>query len=432
MINIKTVLLTLTCLVLVACSDNQVYDSREPQNIYVDSSSLAPNSLGTIEEPIKSLEQLNELMLVPGDRVLFKRGTTYRGQLLPKSGNEDHVIYYGDYDQGDKPILLGSIEANHLDDWLSLPNQENIYKLNRKNNIDIGNIIFNNGQSFGVKKWSMTDLGQDGDYYFDPKSKDTYLYMDKHPSYRYEDIECAITQSIIDETQVSYVTYENLELKYGGGHGIGGGRVSHITIRNLTISYIGGGFLYKEDDKYIQYGNGIEFWSYATDILVEECEIFEIFDTGVTNQNNTKKAIQERITYRHNYIYNCGMASIEIDNAPKEGNTEDIIFEYNICENVGLGWGVTQDRYNNLDYNLGLGHHIIIFYMETPLKNLSIKHNTFDHAYHPDGYSSIYLFVELPENILEEIIIEDNEIKGDYDSFGYLLQDGLVVPVEGF
>lgn len=422
----RVISLVFLCLVLIGCSKHD----REAQIIYVDSSSDSLNVIGSIDEPVKSLEQLNDIVLVPGDQVLFKKGTSYRGQLFPRSGSKDADIIYSTYGEGSRPMIYGSIEGNEVDDWIL--DQNNIYKFKYLANWDIGNVIFNNGEAFGVKKWSLGELSSNGDYYFDMKSKELFMYMDRHPSDKYLDIECALTQHIIDESNVSYVTYEGLELKYGGAHGIGGGNVSHITIQNLKICYMGGGYLYMEGDEFIQYGNGIEFWSDARDLLVENCEIFEIFDSGVTNQNNTKKANQERITYRNNTIYNCGMASFEIDNGPKQGNTEDIVFENNVCSNVGMGWGMTQDRYENPELNIGLGHHIAIFYIETPLKNLSIINNTFENAYHPNGYGSVFIYMNIAREQLNELTFRENNIIGSFDSLGYTVEDGELLPVDEF
>lgn len=426
--SFRIISMIILSLLLMSCSP----ENRQARIIYVDSNSDKLNNTGSIDEPIRSLEQLNAIDLVPGDQVLFKKGTSYRGQLFPKSGNSElDIVYstYGDSD-GERPILYGSIEGNNDDDWLI--EQDNIYMFKYTANWDIGNVIFNNGEGFGVKKWTFDDLQTNGDYYFDMKSKKLFMYMDENPSSLYEDIECALTQHIIDESNVSYMTVEGLELKYGGAHGIGGGNVSHISIRDLKISYMGGGFLFMDGDEFIQYGNGIEFWSNSKDLLVEGCEIFEIFDSGVTNQNNTKKAIQERIVYRNNTIYNCGMASFEIDNGPEQGNTEDIVFENNHCSNVGMGWGMTQDRYYRPELNVGLGHHIAIFFIETPLKNLSISNNTFDNAYHPNGYSSVIAYMNISEENLNEITFRDNNILGNFDSFGYTVIDGELLPIDEF
>lgn len=269
-------------------------------------------------------------------------------------------------------------------------------------------------------------MKKDGDYYYDSEEKTLYLYCQEDPVERYDSIECALTRHIIDQSNSPYVTYENLSLKYGAAHGIGGGNTSHITVRNLEISYIGGGYLHMIDGRPVRFGNGIEFWANATDHLVEGCHIYEIFDTGVSNQNNTKKAYQERISYINNYIHDCGMASFEFDNEPGSGSMKDILFEGNICENVGLGFGTTQDCYSNIEENMGLGHHITVFYMEVPMENVVIKDNIFSGAYHGSGYSSMILLANMTEEAKEGLVFQGNTYQGEMDYFGILFENNQV------
>lgn len=438
-ISVIVMMLLVMSLVFVGCltsieSNMSIVSSHVNQNsrntFYIDASGGDDEFEGTIDQPYKTLGKVNSLELKPGDRILFKRGENFRGQLFPKSGSEDSVIYYGAYGEGAQPVLMSSYEANSMEDWKSV--EMNIYELQESFGYDMGNVVFNNGESFGVKKWSYDELAVDGDYYYDRDQDKTFLYMEDHPTHTYEDIECCVTVDIIDQTGVSYVMYDGLELKYGGAHGIGGGNTSHITIRNMTISYIGGGYLHTMSGVPVRYGNGIEFWANASNHLVENNHIFQILDSGLTNQNNGKKAVHENIVYRNNRIDKCGMASIEIDNKPGSGLVKNILFEDNICSNAGLGWGTTQDRYSNPDENGGLGHHVIVFYMETPVENLIIRDNVFEHAAHGSGLSSMYLLMEIDPESREGFIFEKNNFIGDYDHFGIVVNNGEVRFIEGY
>lgn len=54
-----------------------------------------------------SLARVNRAILVPGDRVLFRRGQAWRGQLIPQSGSADGVIYYPCYNRDAvQPVIL--------------------------------------------------------------------------------------------------------------------------------------------------------------------------------------------------------------------------------------------------------------------------------------------------------------------------------------
>lgn len=54
----------------------------------------------------KSLQKVNDMAFKPGDRILFKAGTSYRGSLIPKgSGVQGRPIEINKYGTGDKPVI---------------------------------------------------------------------------------------------------------------------------------------------------------------------------------------------------------------------------------------------------------------------------------------------------------------------------------------
>jgi hypothetical protein len=65
----------------------------------------------------RSLTKVNHAPLIPGDRVLFRRGQTWRGQLIPQSGDASGVITYGAFGDGPKPVFLGSVAADRPENW---------------------------------------------------------------------------------------------------------------------------------------------------------------------------------------------------------------------------------------------------------------------------------------------------------------------------
>jgi len=92
-----------------------------------------------------------------------------------------------------------------------------------------------------VKKWSVAELREEGDYFYDPRAWQVTLRSHANPAALYRNIELALRRHIIDEGGRGYVTYEDLALSCGAAHGIGGGGTHHITVRNCDFSYIGGG-----------------------------------------------------------------------------------------------------------------------------------------------------------------------------------------------
>jgi hypothetical protein len=486
----------------------------------------------TPETAWRSLERVNHATLNPGDRALFRRGQTWRGQLMPKSGDSHGSITYGAFGEGAKPLLLGSVSADHLEDWhlvgegiwataplrfepfgdpvalppeqwwihqeggaackmstqtqetesaevlflvcrqpgtrahhiqLSFPGltvQGGVFYLftfrakasrrftlgpvrlmkssppwtayakldselpvvgtnwaehtlrfyagqsakdarltvflggavppdtilllqpgqlmkARGNqaiplSVDVGNIIFDHGRATGVKKWREADLRQEGDYFYDADSWQVKLRWNGNPAADHQGIELALRRHIIDQSNRGYVTYENLDLRYGAAHGIGGGNTHHIVARSCDLSYIGGGHqLTRPGGRPVRYGNGIEFWSSARDCLVEDCRLWEIYDAALTNQGNGTN-VQENITYRRNVIWNCEY-SYEYWNRGSASRTHNIVFEHNTCVDAGYGWGHSQRPDPN-------GRHLMFYDNSAATSKVIIRHNIFCNA----------------------------------------------------
>jgi hypothetical protein len=334
---------------------------------YVDYTGGNDSNTGTTPAaPIQTLSHLNSLNILPGDSVLFKRGETWRDQLLPKSGNATHRVYYGAYGNGANPLILGSQNKNSSSDWVLVTG--NIWKCTTTYPGDIGNLIFDQEASVGVKKWSQGDLLQPDDFYYNLATGEVMIYSTQNPALQHSSIELAIRRHVVDHSNTSYTTFENLDIRYGAAHGFGGSNTAFLIIRNCDLAYIGGGDI-RMDGSNIRFGNAIEFWSWAHDNTVEKCRIRDIYDTGVTNQNHTNTVVQRNITYQYNTIWNCGMAALEIWNRPATSQTKNIRFENNTCFNNGMGWGSQRPDYS--------GGGCIFWHNESVTDSIFIRNNIF-------------------------------------------------------
>jgi hypothetical protein len=331
----------------------------------------------------RSLNRVNKAALQPGDRVLFRRGETWRGQLMPQSGSPAGAITYGVFGRGDKPLLLGSLARDRAEDWqpagpgiwATAPIRSDRREVSADPaplSVDVGNIILNHGAAVGIKKWSTADLRQEGDYYYDGRRRQVVLRSAANPAARHRSIELALNRHIIDEGGRGYVTYENLALRYGAAHGIGGGSTQHITVRDCDISYIGGGHQFTTPaGNPVRFGNGVEFWAGARDCLVEGCRLWEIYDAALTNQGSGTN-VQENITYRHNVIWNSEY-SFEYWNGDQTSKTRNIRFEHNTCVNAGFGWGHNQRPDPN-------GRHLMFYSNTAATEAVSVCDNIFCNA----------------------------------------------------
>lgn len=60
--------------------------------------------------PWKSLNKINSLTFAPGDSILFKKGDSWIGSIIvPSSGTSGNPITYGAYDNGENPVIKGTI-----------------------------------------------------------------------------------------------------------------------------------------------------------------------------------------------------------------------------------------------------------------------------------------------------------------------------------
>lgn len=510
----------------VSCAGAAVY--------YVSAGGDDANDGTAPERAWQTLARVNAADLKPGDSVLFKRGDVWRGQLLPKSGQEGAPITYAAYGEGDKPLFLGSVAMSRPEDWaqvgpnlwsaggipeqhaaaLQTPPQNpqplafglhveggavavrtttadgvqsiacaepgaagshmqfyttglkleegHAYRFTFRARctepfkmafprlmksgapytgytsrvpagvevtateqlvaghfvanvtaddgritfylggalpkgatlelsdmtfgevplselpkdsalpVDVGNIIFGNEVVCGFKKWTLEDLSQQADFWYDPMKLRVVVYSDRNPAERYGAVECAMHRHIISEGGCSYVTYENLALKYGGAHGIGGGTTHHIIVRACDFGFIGGADQYGGGIRRVRFGNGIEFWGAAHDNLVERCKLWEIYDAALTNQSNGATVEEYNIIYRYNVIWNSEY-SFEYWNRPQTSKTHDIYFINNTCINAGHGWGHVQRRDPS-------GRHLCFYVADAPFENIVVANNVFYEA----------------------------------------------------
>ncbi len=338
---------------------------------YVSNSGDDSNTGTTQRDAWKSLAKVNGFPFRPGDIVLFERGGTWRGQLVPRSGNSGKPITYTAYGDGPKPLILGSVERNRPSDWSELaPHRWSSGSFP----VDVGNIIFDNGQSCGIKVWSRDDVDAPRKFWYDADSKSVVLFCRQNPAEAFGDIECALKRHIINQSGRSYVVYEGLHLAYGAAHGIGGGGTHHIIVRNCDLCFIGGGHQHSKRTprgvRHVRYGNGIEFWGSAHDHLVEHCRIWDIYDAGLTNQGGSKNE-QYNITYRNNVIWNCEY-SFEYWNRPETSVTHDIYFENNLCFHAGQGWSHGQPYQR--------GSHLQFFGNSAKTYDFYVRNNLFHGA----------------------------------------------------
>lgn len=206
--------------------------------------------------------------------------------------------------------------------------------------VDVGNLIFNSEESVGIKVWNEADLDSQGEFWYDENNLIFKMYSTSNPASFYSDIECALRKDIISQAGRSYVTYEYLDLRYGGACGINGATTDNVIARYCDFSYIGGGDQ-SGGEATTRYGNAIQFWNNAHDNLVEYCRFWEIYDAPLTNQGTANSSTQADITYAHNLIWNS-CEPFEIWLQGTDSTMSNVNVYNNTVYKTGYGWGYSQ------------------------------------------------------------------------------------------
>jgi alpha-galactosidase len=302
--------------------------------------------------PDMALDEVNELEVMPGDKVLFQRGGVWRGQLQPRSGKPGHPITYGAFGEGAKPVIQPSYARQSHGDWREVravregADSTGLWKTESGAAADIGNVIFDNGmKGCAFKKCRLEEVKNDLDFWCDPATFAVYMKSPVNPAERFASIELCEKVHCIEEAKMHDVVYDGLALRYTAAHGIGGDGVKRITVRDCDIGWIGGGYLYYDKKgNGVRYGNGIEFWANCEDVLVESNRVYECWDAALTNQSNEDGAVQKNVVWRGNDVWNCEY-SYEYWQQGDNAKTENVVVENNRFRDAGKGWGHRQ-RWN--------------------------------------------------------------------------------------
>ncbi len=315
-----------------------------------------------------------------GDVVLFECGSVFRRSneyfLTMKSG-----VTYATYGTGAKPIFYGSIDASDAGKWVQV--KTNVYKyteeilLNGGTN-DIGAIVFNGGEAWGIKiqmtynsnrdaayqtlalsgvdnglqsnlnvqSYSLTtgaDLqGPDLSFYHD--ARNVYLYCEGgNPGRRFSSIELSQSNCAFYGNGISDVTVLNLDFRNFGEHGISAYDCKNLTVKNCEFRFIGGTIQVGFGDwrNYdTRLGNAIQNWNSCDGMTIENCFFDQTYDTAMTTQSNSNVSTKN-VTYRNNVSQNMWFGVELWAGDPKNPATlefSNVDVSGNYFKNIGEGF----------------------------------------------------------------------------------------------
>lgn len=336
---------------------------------YVSPAGSDTNSGDSPESPWKTTDSLirNKEKIKYGDAVLFERNGVYRGSIIAQSG-----VFYGAYGEGEKPCLYVS-RKNYAQNTVWQMCGENIWKTELTDcSSDAGIVVFNHGEGVGLKKKEPAQLKTDGDFYYEDNA--LYLKLNDDPTKVYHSIEIGdLIHAILLDQDVENIVIDNFTLKYGGGMAIQGGNGSkNIRITNCEIGWFGGCYLPGFGDGKVRFGNGIEFWNGCDNILVDNCWIYQIYDSGFSHQGNGT-FVEKNIRFTNNLIEYTSFASIEYwTHDANKNSMENVLYKGNILRFAGMGWGDIERPDIHAYHILSTGN------MDHKCKNFLIADNILD------------------------------------------------------
>ena len=366
--------------------------------------------------PQSAKKTQNAVELKAGDSILFLRGSLYRGVLKTVAGNDDAPIYYGAYGEGAEPIFCGSVDLGYESAW-KLTDKENVWECSAEINGDVGNFVLD-GECSAALRWNENELCAQGDF-FDSRFADgeqrkrnyssqrVLFYSNENPGKYYKSIECVSYAGRVLGVLRSNIVIEDICFMNSGVHALAGAG-KNVTVRRCRFENIGG-CAWNSDLK-IRFGNGVEFWNYGENVLIEDCYFKNVYDSCVTHQGGGDGLIPAiNFVCRRSVFDTYGMAALELRDTV--GN--QLYFTDNKCYNAGCGFAMLGEELPRSSeiWPQPMGHHVFLWRMDEATEggHVEITNNYFGNA--PVG-AAIYSIIA-PEAEAQFIIDNNKYTKND-------------------
>ena len=318
--------------------------------------------------PEQARKTYTDLTILPGDTILFCRGSRIRDCLYCLPGEADKPITYGAYGEGENPVFCGSEDVSDPAMWTEI--RENVWEYTGKTKNEACNFIFDDGRIGGTLRWEEKDLCMQGDWYDSRMGQNgrateepchLLLWSKGNPGTVYRHIECAVWGQRSMVVTRGWTVLEDLCFWGSGVHGMAGG-VEHVVVRRCSFCFIGGAVWSKA--LRIRFGNAIEFWELGNDVLIENCYFNNVYDSCITHQGRALCVPAHHFVMRGNLFIDYGMGAYE----GRDAMPVDSVFADNLCLKAGGGFsafGDSKPRKSEI-YPQPMGHHIFMWRMKAP------------------------------------------------------------------
>jgi hypothetical protein len=242
----------------------------------------------SVSTPWKTIAKVNAQTLLPGDKVLFQAGGIWREELELKPGSTGYGnrVYYGRYDSGVNPKILGS---NIATTWTTTA-YPNIWQsatvLSNPRTGDWGYpgetyFVTNDSTSWGdYQSYTSNFSNLNSEFDWTWNSNIMYVYSPTDPDTRYDQVEAVQRDVCVGfvNDRSSYIEFNGIDLHYSRRAGYANqsypqaDNQTDVTIRNCNIGYIG--------EKGGACAYGIE--AFHSNFLVENCTITDCGRRGIS------------------------------------------------------------------------------------------------------------------------------------------------------
>ena len=365
----------------------------DPQAYYIDAVNGNDNNDGkTPQTAWKSLTKLNSIKINAGNKLLFRTGQTWEGELIiKKSGTADNPIEIGAYGDGSKPIIkaygLYRVGMTNEETWHRY--KDSYVGKDAKDDVkDPDNTWYFYSQALEAHPRRVKINGEEvlGAYYGGEldtahkwhyniqKSGQVFFYYGNTPP---NEIETNLHSSAISLDNVSHIIINSVELQGGyiAALFIDGG--SDIKIKNCTLGEMSGQGIYVKGDAHP-----------VTGVIIDQCQIDSHYTldystaTGpdITDENGfvktpTTRGAPEGVMFwgsvknsiiSNNYIKNWTHANINMTADNGEALTNNEVFNNTLtAPDIAYGGRIGLDGKNAANNYF---HNNIITDIKSPIQ----------------------------------------------------------------